>query len=129
MRASLDTNAYWRLMAKHEPLVRYVEEADEIFVSATVVGELYAGFRLGTRQAVNCAELKHFLSLPGVRVLPTSVRVAERYGALVAELRRAGTPIPTNDIWIAAATLEAGASLVSYDEHFMSVPGLDVQKP
>jgi tRNA(fMet)-specific endonuclease VapC len=61
--------------------------------------------------------------------MPPDKGVAERYGCLVRELRQQGTPIPTNDLWIAATSLETGARLVSYDIHFQRVPGLMVIAP
>ena len=84
---------------------------------ATVLGELHAGFEMGTRRERNVATLKALLEQPGVGIAVTTHAVGERYGRLVRELRDRGTPIPTNDIWIAAAALETGARLIAYDEH------------
>ena len=115
MRVCLDTNAYSALMRHRTGLRRCLEEAELIYVPTIVLGELYAGFCLGPRYAENCRELEIFLELPGVRTIPPDQGVAERYGYLVRDLRRQGTPLPTNDLWIAATTLETGARLVSYD--------------
>jgi len=129
MKVCLDTNAYSRLMLGHVPLKDLLESVDEILVPVTVLGELYAGFELGSRRQANCEQLAMFLSQPGVDSAVVDDGVAERYGSLVSQLSRAGTPIPTNDIWIAAAAMECGARLVSYDAHFASVPGLLVLAP
>ncbi len=129
MKVCLDTNAYSRLMLGHVPLKDLLESVDEILVPVTVLGELYAGFELGSRRQANCEQLAMFLSQPGVDRAVVDDGVAERYGSLVSQLSRAGTPIPTNDIWIAAAAMECGARLVSYDAHFASVPGLLVLAP
>lgn len=129
MKVCLDTNAYSRLMLGHVPLKDLLESVDEILVPATVLGELHAGFELGSRRQANRVQLATFLSQPGVDRLAVDDGVAERYGSLVSQLSRAGTPIPTNDIWIAAAAMECGARLVSYDAHFTSVPGLLVLAP
>ena len=129
MRVCLDTNAYSRLMRNQAGLQRCLEEAEIIHVPTTVLGELYAGFCLGSRYEDNCRELEAFLELPGVQIATPSQDVAERYGYLVRDLRQQGTPIPTNDLWIAAAALETGARLVSYDAHFQHVPGLIVIAP
>jgi tRNA(fMet)-specific endonuclease VapC len=51
---------------------------------------------------------------------------ADRFGRIAANLRRAGTPIPTNDIWIAAHAMESGAELITLDHHFEHIPGLAV---
>ena len=129
MRVCLDTNAYSALMRNQSGIQRCLEEATLIYLPTVVLGELYAGFNLGSRYAENCSDLDAFLELPGVEVVSPNREVAERYGYLVLDLRRQGTPIPTNDLWIAATTLETGARLVSYDAHFQQVPGLIVISP
>ena len=116
-------------MRNQAGLQRCLEEAEIIHVPTIVLGELYAGFCLGSRYEDNCRELEAFLELPGVQIATPSQDVAERYGYLVRDLRQQGTPIPTNDLWIAAAALETGARLVSYDAHFQHVPGLIVIAP
>jgi tRNA(fMet)-specific endonuclease VapC len=59
-----------------------------------------------------------------VELLPVTRTTADRFGRIAAALRKAGTPIPTNDIWIAAHAFESGAELVTFDDHFAAVPGL-----
>ena len=59
-------------------------------------------------------------------VRPTSPEIARRYGEIFAQLRRAGTPIPINDVWIAATTLDCGGHLLTFDGDFRSVTGLEV---
>jgi tRNA(fMet)-specific endonuclease VapC len=129
MRVCLDTSAYSRLMGGHAPLTQLLESADDVLVPATVLGELHAGFEMGSRREANRRKLDEFLALPGVETIAVTADVAERYGLLVSQLTRQGTPIPTNDIWIAAAALETGARLVSYDSHFEHIPGLIVLTP
>ncbi len=129
VKVCLDTNAYSRLMRGHEPLKILLESVDEIMVPATVLGELYAGFELGSRREANCKQLALFMSQPGVERLFVDNGVAERYGAIIKHLIKSGTPISTNDIWIAAAAMECGARLVSYDAHFALIPGLLVLTP
>lgn len=129
IRLCLDTSGYSRLMRGHRSLEQRLEEADEILLPATVIGELHAGFLAGSRPAENAALLAEFRRQPGLGVIDVTDNVAERYGRVVAELRRQGTPIPTNDIWIAAAALENGGRLVAYDDHFRHVPGLVVESP
>ena len=129
MKVCLDTNAYARLMQAHKPLQDLLERVERIFLPAVVLGELHAGFQLGARAPDNVAQLETFLGLPGVDVADTTADVAIRYGVLVRDLREAGTPLPTNDIWIAATAAELGARLVTYDAHFDKVPGLPVLAP
>ena len=90
----------------------------------TALGELEAGFQLGEGVRENRVALMAFLAEPFVSVAPTSVEVALRYGEICSQLRRAGTPIPTNDIWIAATTIDCGGQLLTFDQHFANVPGL-----
>ena len=129
MRVCLDTNAYSRLMRGHDPLTQLLESAEEVLIPATVLGELHAGFEMGSRREANRRQLGDFLALPGVEPVAVTPDVAERYGLLVHELARQGTPLPTNDIWIAASALEAGARLVTYDPHFQHVHGLITLNP
>ena len=82
------------------------------------------GFRNGSRLAKNAAELDAFLADAHVEMFAVTPTTADRFGRIAAALRRAGTPIPTNDIWIAAHAFESGAELVTFDGHFASIPGL-----
>lgn len=124
MRICLDTNAYSALGRNHPGVVALVEEAEEIIVPATVIGELMFGFLRGGRLSQNEADLNRFLHEEGVRVQPVTRDVAERYGYVRVALAVQGTPIPENDIWIAAVALETGSRILSYDTHFDHVGGL-----
>ena len=72
----------------------------------------------------NAARLEAFLANPFVTPLPVTLDTADRFGRIAASLRRRGEPIPTNDIWIAAQSMETGADLLSSDAHFGAVEGL-----
>lgn len=124
MKRLLDTNAYVALKRNHEGVAALVRESSQLVFSMVVVGELLFGFRNGTRYERNVRELDQLLDAPRVEVLPVTRTTADRFGRIAATLRKAGTPIPTNDIWIAAHAFESGAELVSFDEHFGAVPGL-----
>lgn len=121
MRLLLDTNAYSSLLRGAEETAAYVRRAERILMSATVIGELMYGFRYGSRYAHNMQQLIAFLDSPHVDLLPVTLVTAERFGYLANALRSKGTPIPSNDIWIAAHAVEHGASLLSYDGHFTHV--------
>jgi tRNA(fMet)-specific endonuclease VapC len=129
MKLCIDTNAYTALKIGSNEVGELVENAEVVFVPAIVLGELYAGFFQGKHFERNVSDLRSFLNVPGVEELPITASVAERYGILVTALRKSGNPIPTNDIWIAAAALETGSRLLSYDKHFAVVPGLLVTAP
>ncbi len=123
----LDTSAYSHFRAGHEEALDTIAGADVVQIPATVLGELYGGFEMGRREHENRQALSEFLAEPFVSVLPTSPEIAEQYGHIYAALRRAGTPVPVNDMWIAAATIDCGGRLLTFDSDFRLVPGLRVQ--
>jgi tRNA(fMet)-specific endonuclease VapC len=88
---------------------------------ATVLGELHAGFRAGSHRRRNDEELEAFLRHPSVEELRVDHSVARIYAEIVEALRAKGTPIPTNDVWIAATAARSGAAVVAYDAHFTAV--------
>lgn len=122
----LDTSAYSRFRAGHEGVLDRIASAPVVIVPTIVLGELAAGFLLGRRQRDNERALEDFLEEPFVTVMPVSADVARSYGGLFAALRRRGTPIPVNDVWIAACALCANATVVTFDRDFEAVPGLEV---
>ena len=124
MKRLLDTNAYVALKRDHEATADLVRSSSELVFSMVVIGELLFGFRNGTRFDRNVKELDDFLENARVSVLGVTRTTADRFGRIAAGLRRAGTPILSNDIWIAAHAFESGAELVSFDEHFEAVEGL-----
>lgn len=121
----LDTSAYSNFRRGHPGAVDLLVSAAVITVPVVVVGELEAGFELGSRRGENRLALTEFLAEPGVEVLPTTTRTARLYAQVFAGLRRGGTPIPVNDVWIAAAALECRGCLLTFDRNFERVPGLD----
>ncbi|MDA1305845.1 MAG: type II toxin-antitoxin system VapC family toxin [Acidobacteria bacterium] len=121
----LDTSAYSRFRAGDTRVRDLIAEAEQVLVPAPVLGELHGGFEMGSRTLENRVALSEFLSEPFVRTIPVSENVARHYGRIYAGLRRAGTPIPTNDIWIAACALDEGACLLTFDRDFDWVAGLD----
>ena len=124
MRLLLDSNAYSRYMAGDAALGDLVQAADEVLLSAVVIGEQLFGFRRGTRYEENLAQMRTFLNHPHVRFLPVGQVTADRYSRIMAALRARGRPVPTNDAWIAAHAMETGADLVSADRHFEHIDGI-----
>lgn len=120
----LDTSAYSRFRAGHAEVAAWLSRATTIAIPTTVLGELEAGFALGARAAENRVALAELLDEPFVRVLDVTREVALRYGALFVALRKKGTPIGTNDIWIAAVAIESGGHLLTFDEDYAKVSGL-----
>jgi len=121
MRLLVDTSAYSAFMRGHGEIKGALQEADEIFVNSIVLGELRAGFIKGRRRRKNDDELNTFLTSPRVKLLDVTEETAERYAVILNSLWQAGTPIPTNDIWIAASSMEHGLELLTTDEHYQKV--------
>jgi tRNA(fMet)-specific endonuclease VapC len=120
----LDTNAYAAFKQGQAEAVDIVQRATRLALSSTVLGELLAGFAVGSREAKNRAELQQFLGSDRVHILPVDEGTAAYYASVYRSLRSKGRPIPTNDMWIAASALQHGYALFSYDGHFQHVDGL-----
>lgn len=120
----LDTNAYSAFMAGDEQVLDALAQAETTLVSVVVIGELLARFRGGSRHQANRRQLSSFLAKPTVQTLNVGPETAEIFGEVKDALRRAGTPIPIADVWLAAQAMESGAVVVTYDEHFTRVPGV-----
>lgn len=127
--AVVDTNILSDLF-RGEPAVRdFLRGFEFIYVPVTVLGELLFGFVLGCREAENRRRLDQFLSQQSVELLPVSSYMAEYYAVLMAALRKNGTPLPTNDVWIAAAACAEKVPLISRDRHFTKINGLQLIIP
>ena len=124
MRLALDTNRYTDLCRSDQSVVETIELADEIWLPFIVIGELRAGFAVGSQGPRNEAVLRRFLLKPGVGVLCADEQTTHHYGVLYRQLRKQGTPIPTNDMWIAALVLQHSLVLVARDTHFDALPQL-----
>ena len=120
----LDTNTYVAFRQGHRGVMSVISETDTVAMSTVVLGELLFGFRNGSRFQDNLKQLQSFLSEAEVLTLPVSLATADHYGIIAAALRTQGTPIPANDIWIAAHAKESGAALLTFDAHFRNVEGL-----
>jgi len=120
----LDTNAYISYLGGDEKVLDFLASADVVYISVFVAGELYAGFRGGTRYRQNKSLFERFLLKVTVEFLNATETTADIFGQLKDTLKRAGTPLPINDIWIAAHAIETGSVLITYDAHFAKLPGL-----
>jgi tRNA(fMet)-specific endonuclease VapC len=124
VRLALDTNRYSDLSRGDESLAETIEYADEVWLPFIVLGELRAGFAVGTQGPRNEATLRRFLLKPGVGILYADEQTTHHYGAVYRQLRKQGTPIPTNDMWIAALVLQHSLVLCARDAHFDALPQL-----
>lgn len=120
----LDTNAYTGYLTGDKTVFQAIAKAENVFLSVIVLGELYAGFRGGTRFKYNSEILNSFLSKPTVRVLSVTEETSTVFGEIKNNLKQAGTPIPINDVWVASQAIETGSVLITYDNHFNNVTGL-----
>ncbi len=124
-RLVLDTSAYSHFRRGHVDVHDALARAERVLIPVIVLGELEAAFELGTRARENRRTLEDFLLEPFVDVINATPSVARHYGRVFSSLKRAGTPVPVNDIWIAAATLDCGGTLLTFDRDFERVAGLD----
>ena len=124
MRVALDTNRYTDLSRGDGFIVSLVATADEIWLPFVVLGELRAGFAAGSQGPRNEAVLRRFLLKPGVGILYAGEQTTHHYARVYAQLRAQGTPIPTNDMWIAALVLQHDLLLYSRNSHFDCLPQL-----
>jgi len=124
MKILLDTTAYVGFKRDLNEVVEVITSAEQIFFSPIVLGELMFGFRNGTKFEKNMQELNQFLDHEAVALVPIVKVTSDRYSRIATQLKHQGTPIPTNDLWIAAQTMEHGAELISSNRHFEKVPGL-----
>ena len=106
----IDTNAYVAFKRGDSTALEILQRTPAIGISCVVLGELCSGFAVGTREAENRRELSQFLALPKVALLPVDEDTAGRFVELYRQLRDAGTPVPTNDLWIAAMALQHAAT-------------------
>jgi tRNA(fMet)-specific endonuclease VapC len=127
--AAIDTNVYSAFMRGSPGAVGALRETGELYVPLIVLGELLAGFAAGARPAKNRDELARFMASPRVSVLEPDETTAHYYADIFVALRARGTPIPTNDLWIAALARQHRVSLLTHDRHFGAVPGLTVRFP
>lgn len=121
---ALDTNRLLDLFQGDRELATWLGTCEEVWIPLIVLGEIKAGFYSETQRARNEAMLQRLLLKTTVDILLPGVETAEHYGRLFAQLKRAGTPIPNNDIWIAALALEHNLLLATRDHHFERIPQL-----
>ena len=124
MKIILDTSAYVGFKRKLNEVVDVITGSEHILFSPIVLGELMFGFRNGTEFEKKMQDLNRFIDHPAVQLVPIGEITSDRYSRIATQLIRQRTPIPTNDLWIAAQTMEHGAELITSDRNFEMVPGL-----
>lgn len=124
MKLAIDTNAYRLMMDGEANAVRLARTAERLLIPVPVLAELRFGFLNGTKGRENEANLVRFLDRPRVEVLVCDEETAIRYSELKLQLKKQGTLIPINDVWIAALVLQHHATLFTRDSDFERIPQL-----
>ena len=123
-RILIDTNIYSAFKRNDSHIVRNLQACKEIHINVTVLAELLAGFKGGSKELLNQDELRQFLDSPRIYLDLIDEGTAEFYAHIYLLLRTKGAPIPTNDIWVAASAMQHGLALFTKDSHFKAVDGL-----
>jgi len=124
----LDTSAYSAFLRGNTGIKSSLQEADEIYFNPVILGELLAGFAAGKHEKRNITILREFLSSPRVKVVNIDEETSERYAAIFKYLRAEGTPVPTNDLWIASSAMQHGLKVITTDFHYLKVPQIMVER-
>ena len=122
----LDTNVLIKFLRGDGKIAKVVSTYAQILVPTVVIGEYKAGVAGETavgRQQLSA--LKMFLDSPAVKIVEVTEDVANAYARVFRILKANGTPIPQNDLWIAACAVDSAAVVYSLDEHFGLVPLLE----
>ena len=123
--ALIDTNILIECFQHKQSISEAISQFDRILICPAVLGEFKAGIDVNTRRGKkDKALLDEVLDDPAVAIVPCTDETADYYARIFRTLKDNGTPLPTNDIWIAAAALEHGAAVLSSDGHFSHVPML-----
>ena len=121
---ALDTNRYVDLCRGVPEVITVLETAESVLLPFVVVGELRAGFAVGSRGPTNERTLRRFLMRTGIDILFADEQTTHHYANVYRQLRAQGTPIPSNDLWIAALVLQHDLALYARDQHFVHLPQL-----
>ena len=121
---AFDTNTYSAFKCGDSDIIEIVQYADTINISSIAIGELFAGFAIGTKEKNNKKELSDFLNTNRCQVISVDQNTPLYYAHIYKLLRQKGTPIPTNDLWIAALAMQHGHILCTLDKHFSCIDNL-----
>lgn len=117
----LDTSAYSLFKRGDRRVIELIDGAEWLGMPSVVLGELWIGFLSGSHTDRNVAELGEFLANPVVEEMVIDHDVARMYAEIVIALKETGTPLPTNDIWVAASAAHVGATVLTSDTHFGAI--------
>ncbi len=123
-RVALDTNRLTDLFRGDVERAIFLGGCDAVGIPFVVLAGMKAGFPGGRRSAENERLLASLLTRETVTILYADRETTEQYARLFVQLKRAGTPVPDNDLWIAALCLEHDLALITRDRHFDKIPQL-----
>ena len=126
MNFILDTNAYSDFMRGDGAIAGHLGRAELVYLPVIVIGELKRGFYGGNKVSPNLSAFKQFLAKPRVQTLDVNAETAEHFGRLAAYLKKQGTPIPVNDVWIAALCVQYEVPLLTGDTDFDYLPQISL---
>jgi tRNA(fMet)-specific endonuclease VapC len=126
VRIIIDTNRYRDFCEGTGEALEVIRRAETIFLPFITLAELRAGFAAGRQGPLNDRVLTRFINKPRVKLLFPDEETTRQYGYLYKQLRSQATPIPTNDLWIAALAVQHDLFIFSRDEHFAHLPQIPV---
>jgi len=118
----LDTNALSDIFKKNDTIMVHLENANHLYVPVIVLGEYQFGIKASTKAKELTTLLSNFMKT--VQELIIGSKTAYHYADIRWELKQNSTPIPENDIWIAALGREYNIPILSRDSHFDSIEGI-----
>ena len=122
----LDTNAIVALQKKDPAFLALLQQGDDLFIPAVVIGELYYGAANSGRVAKNTKVIDDLVAENVI--LGCDTATAKIYGPIRHKLRLKGRPLPENDVWIAAVAMQHSLTLVTRDAHFQEIEGLILEE-
>ncbi len=126
MKILIDTNAYSALLKGDRDVLKIISKAEIIYISVFVLSELFYGFKAGSKYEWNIEILSKFIGKQNVKIIHTTHLTAELFADIKLELKSKGNPIPINDIWIAAHSIEYNSLLITYDNHFKLIRNINL---
>ena len=123
-RILIDTNAYAAFKRNDPASLEVMRTAEYIGINTVVLGELYSGFKGGSREGRNRKELAQFLDSPRVETVVIDEETADFYANIFWDLKKKGKPVPGNDLWVASSAMRHGLALFTFDDHFNNIDGL-----
>ncbi|MCF8373953.1 MAG: type II toxin-antitoxin system VapC family toxin [Bacteroidales bacterium] len=122
----IDTNAYSEFKRGNKKAIEIIQKSKTIFFTPIVVGELLFGFSIGRKSEQNLIEFKEFQDSRSVKNLIIDTQTSEFFAIIYKQLRTQGTPIPTNDMWIASLAMQYDYAVFTFDKHFNNIDGIKI---